>query len=82
MFFATEMCGKDAYQLTPKKKTELDLESLKNRLKEFEVKYCDALVLILKYEDKAVTVFSNGRMMVKNVKAENEAVKIARKIIE
>ena len=80
-FSAVDICGKDAYQITPKKKIEIDLHSLKNKLKGFEVKYCDSILMILKYEDKAITVFPNGRMTIKNIKSKKDVIKIASEIL-
>lgn len=63
--FAAVLCGRDAVQISPPKRTRIDLKELAERLSgSFEVKRNEYL-LRFTTESNEVTVFSDARMIVK-----------------
>ncbi|MBK9164079.1 MAG: ThiF family adenylyltransferase [Acidobacteria bacterium] len=63
--FAAVLCGRDAVQIAPPRPTELDLPTLAQRLAALgEVKQNEYL-LRLNIEDKEMTIFRDGRAIIK-----------------
>jgi adenylyltransferase/sulfurtransferase len=70
---AAVLCGRDAYQITPEKKSAIDFERLACRLKETgEVSGSE---FMLSYKDSKVSfnLFPDGRAIIKQVKSEGAA---------
>ncbi|MEM7819283.1 MAG: HesA/MoeB/ThiF family protein [Candidatus Aenigmatarchaeota archaeon] len=78
-----KVCG-SSFQFIPKEKIELDLEKIKNKIKrnqDFEIIRLHKFFLSMKYYNKNITLFNNGRILINNIKNEKEAKIIAGKIL-
>jgi ArsR family metal-binding transcriptional regulator len=74
--------AKVAYEFLPKKTTKLDLEKEANEIeKTFPIEIRSKVLLIIKVEDKTVSLFSSGKLLVRGERDEEEAKKIAIKIV-
>lgn len=79
----TWLCGSDTVNVNPSKPMSIDLARAADTLPtDFKVLVRSPMVLVLQLRDGVeVSVFQQGRMLVKNVKSEDEALKVYERLI-
>lgn len=76
------LCGRDTANINPEKPLMLNLDEIYPTVnKQFNVLLKSRLALMFNYEKYEVSLFNGGRMLIKNVKNEQEALKAYREII-
>ena len=76
------LCGRDTANINPEKPLRLNLEEVYPKVNEcFHVRLKSRLALMFKYKSYEVSLFNGGRMLIKNVANEEEALKAYREII-
>jgi molybdopterin/thiamine biosynthesis adenylyltransferase len=76
------LCGRDTANINPEKPLKLNLSQLYPTLsKQFNVRLKSQLALMFDYKGHEVSLFSGGRMLIKGVSSEQEALKAYREII-
>jgi len=74
--------AKVAYEFLPNKKIKLNLEKLENLIeKKFVIEVKSRILLIIKVEDKTVSLFESGKLLVRGEREELAAKEIAKKIV-
>lgn len=81
--FTGKPCNRGtAYEFFPKKPIKLDMEKVLKNLDEFEIQMRSKFLILLSIDDKTVSIFHSGKIMVRGEKDEKIARKIAEKILE
>ncbi len=76
------LCGRDTANINPEKPLKLNLEEIYPIVnKRFNVSLKSRLALMFDYKGYEVSLFNGGRMLIKNVASEKEALKAYREII-
>jgi molybdopterin/thiamine biosynthesis adenylyltransferase len=76
------LCGKDTANINPEKPLRLNLEEIYPLVnKRFSVRLKSRLALMFNYRGYEVSLFNGGRMLIKNVASEEEALQAYREII-
>jgi hypothetical protein len=76
------LCGKDTANINPEKPLKLNLEEIYPTVnRRFSVSLKSRLALMFNYKGYEVSLFNGGRMLIKNVASEQEALKAYREII-
>ena len=76
------LCGRDTANINPEKPLKLNLEEIYPIVnKQFSVSLKSRLALMFNYKGYEVSLFNGGRMLIKNVASEKEALKAYREII-
>jgi molybdopterin-synthase adenylyltransferase len=76
------LCGRDTANINPEKPLSLNLEEIYPVVnKRFNVSLKSRLALMFNYKGYEVSLFNGGRMLIKNVASEKEAMKAYREII-
>jgi hypothetical protein len=76
------LCGKDTANINPEKPLKLNLDEVYPAVnKRFNVRLKSRLALMFNYKGYEVSLFNGGRMLIKNVASEEEALKAYREII-
>ncbi len=76
------LCGKDTANINPEKPLKLNLEEVYPTVnKQFKVRLKSRLALMFNYKTYKVSLFNGGRMLIKNVQSEDEALKAYREIL-
>ena len=76
------LCGRGTANINPEKPLKLNLDEVYPVVeKRFNVRLKSRLALMFNYEGYEVSLFNGGRMLIKNVANEGEALKAYRKII-
>jgi len=77
------LCGRKTANINPPKPIDMDLEEIHNKLKRhFKVLVKSSLVIVFEYNGGVeVSLFRPGRMLIKNVEDEEDALKVYRGII-
>ena len=71
------LCGRNTVNVNPRKPLTLTINEMYNRLREhFKILLKSSLVVVLKHDDAEVSIFKGGRMLIKNVRSEEEALKV------
>jgi adenylyltransferase/sulfurtransferase len=71
------LCGQNTVNINPKKPLPLSISEICERLsKHFKVLLKSSLVVVFKHNEIEVSLFKGGRMLIKNVKSEKEALEI------
>jgi hypothetical protein len=75
---AAWLCGRNTVNINPPSPVDLDLERVKDVLsKRFKIVLKSSIVIVFKYAgDIEISLFKSGRMLVKNIKSEEEALKV------
>jgi adenylyltransferase/sulfurtransferase len=77
------LCGRNTVNVNPPKPVEIGLEELYERLRRhFRVIVKSSFVVVFDYDGVEVSLFNRGRMLIKNVKDEESALKVYNKVIE
>ena len=76
------LCGRDTANINPEKPLKLNLDEVYPAVnKQFKVRLKSRLALMFNYKSYEVSLFNGGRMLIKNVASEEEALKAYREII-
>ena len=77
------LCGRKTANVNPPKPIDMELEEIHNKLKShFKMLMKSSLVIVFEYDGGVeVSLFKPGRMLIKNVEDEEEALKIYKDII-
>jgi adenylyltransferase/sulfurtransferase len=76
------LCGQKTVNVNPPRPITLELESIREMLRSrFKVLLKSSLVVVFEYDGVEVSLFKNGRMLIKNVEDEENALKIYRSIV-
>jgi len=77
----TWLCGRETINVNPVEPTDLDFERTLQALQgRFDVLARSAIVIVFQYGDLEVSLFRNGRMLIKGVETEEEALRIYREL--
>jgi hypothetical protein len=77
------LCGRETANINPEKPMKINLaEVYENIRKKYRVRVKSQLAVIFDYGDLEVSLFSGGRMLVKNVTNEKAALKAYREILK
>jgi len=77
------LCGQKTVNVNPPRPITLELESLLVRLQSrFKVLLKSMLVIVFEYNGFEISLFKNGRMLIKNVEDEENALKVYRSITD
>jgi hypothetical protein len=76
------LCGRDTANINPKKLLKLNLDQILQEVRnQFEVRVKSHLAIMFDYKGLEVSLFSNGRMLIKNVTDEESALRAYREIV-
>ncbi len=76
-------CGKNLVNVNPRRKIDLNLNNIKDEISEkIQIKIKSPIMLGFVYKDKEISLFKNGRMLIKNVSNNEEAIQLYNEIIE
>ncbi len=76
------LCGRDTANINPEKPLKLNLEEIYPAVKQqFSVRLKSSLALMFNYNNYEVSLFNGGRMLIKKVSSEQEALRVYREII-
>ncbi len=78
------LCGRNTFQVIPAQSVELNLTEFGSQLKknpEFKVSVITNILVAMEYIGHPITLFRDGRLLIKNTKTEAEAKAIATKIL-
>lgn len=79
----TWLCGQNTVNVNPPRPVKVNLGEIQENLRrDFRILIKSSLVVVFEYDDVEASLFSNGRMLVKNVKDEEAALKVYNKVIE
>ena len=77
------LCGRNTVNVNPSRPIELSLSDLYERLRHhFKILIKSSLVVVFEYNGVEVSLFNQGRMLIKNVKNEESALKVYNKVME
>jgi adenylyltransferase/sulfurtransferase len=77
------LCGKDTANINPETPLNLSLEEVYPKInKVFEVRLKSQLALMFCYKNCEISLFNGGRMLIKGVKEEKDALALYREILE
>jgi adenylyltransferase/sulfurtransferase len=77
------LCGRNTANVNPEKPLKLNLNDVYGSIeKQFRVRIKSQLAIIFDYKDSEITLFNNGRMLIKNVKSEKSALTVYREVVE
>jgi len=63
--FETSLCGRDAVQIKPSKKAELNLQAIEEKWKQIGESYRNPFLVKLILPSNEIVLFSDGRAMIK-----------------
>jgi len=78
------LCGRNTVNINPPSPIELDLERAKEELSgHFKILLKSSIVVVFRYAGEVeVSLFKSGRMLVKNVKSEDDALRVYKEILK
>ena len=77
------LCGQNTVNVNPRKPLRLSINDVYNRLsKRFKVLLKSSFIVVFKHNDAEVSLFRGGRMLIKNVKSEKEALEVYKSVIK
>ncbi|PIU21473.1 MAG: hypothetical protein COT15_02135 [Candidatus Diapherotrites archaeon CG08_land_8_20_14_0_20_34_12] len=82
--FISKLCrGGDSFEFLPKSKVSLNLADLSKKLSEsnFTIKAETKLVILVNYSGINISIFQDGKILVKEVKDESKARELASLIL-
>jgi adenylyltransferase/sulfurtransferase len=75
------LCGRNTANVNPEKPLKLNLSEIYEKIKQnFKIRIKSQLAIIFNYKNFEISLFNNGRMLIKNTKNEKEALKIYKEI--
>jgi molybdopterin/thiamine biosynthesis adenylyltransferase len=79
----TWLCGQSTVNVNPAKQFTVDLRSVPRRLgKSIKIHLRTPMALVFQYDHCEVTLFTHGRMLIKGVSSEQEAIEMYRRIMD
>jgi molybdopterin/thiamine biosynthesis adenylyltransferase len=79
----TWLCGQSTVNVNPAKQFKVDLRSVTRRLgKSTKIHLRTPMALVFQYDNCEVTLFTHGRMLIKGVSSEQEAIEMYRRIMD
>lgn len=77
------LCGRNTVNVNPEKPLKISFDQLYETVKKhFKIRIKSQLAIIFNYKNFEITIFKSGRMLIKNVKNEENALKIYKEIME
>ncbi len=77
------LCGSNTANVNPEKPLKLVINEVYESIKQrFKVRVKSQLAIIFEYKSFEISLFSGGRMLIKNVKDEKSALKVYQEVIE
>lgn len=77
------LCGSNIANVNPEKPVQLDLQELSKSIgKSHRILLTTPMVLVFEYGRHEISLFSKGRMLIKNVTTETEATEVSRAVSE
>ncbi len=77
------LCGRNTVNVNPSRPIELSLNELYERLRHhFRIVMKSSLVIVFEHDGVEVSLFNRGRMLIKNVKDEESALKVYNNILD
>jgi adenylyltransferase/sulfurtransferase len=77
------LCGRETANVNPEKPLRLNLSEVYETVRQrFNVRVKSHLAIMFDYENLEVSLFNGGRMLIKNVKNEREALRAYREILK
>jgi len=77
------LCGDNTVNVNPSKHLKIDLRSVPGRLgKSAKVHLRTPMALVFQYDQYEVTLFTHGRMLIKGISSEQDAIEVYRKIMD
>jgi adenylyltransferase/sulfurtransferase len=77
------LCGDNTVNVNPSKQLKIDLRSVPRRLgKSAKVHLRTPMALVFQYDQYEVTLFTHGRMLIKGISSEQDAIEVYRKIMD
>lgn len=77
------LCGSNTANVNPEKPLKLVLNEVYESIRQrFKVRVKSQLAVIFEYKSFEISLFSGGRMLIKNVKDEKSALKVYQEVIE
>jgi adenylyltransferase/sulfurtransferase len=75
------LCGSDTANVNPETPLTLDLQRMSKSLgQDHKVLLATPMIVVFDYDGHEVSLFSKGRMLIKNVQSESEALKVFRAV--
>lgn len=81
---AVSLCGRNSFQVIPAQSVELNLPEFGEKLKrnpEFKISVVTNILIAMEYATHPITLFRDGRLLIKNVQTETEAKAVATRIL-
>ncbi len=79
----TWLCGKNTININPVKPLKLNLQQICSSIKPpFRVRVKTQIAMVFDYKNFEATLFSNGRMLIKNIDDENSALATYKEILK
>jgi len=79
----TWLCGQSTVNVNPARPLRIDLRSVPRRLgKDAKIHLRTPMAVVFQYGDREVTLFAHGRMLIKGVASEEEAIEAYRKVMD
>jgi len=77
------LCGSNTANVNPENPISLDLNALSESIgREHTILLATSMVLVFDYEGHEVSLFSKGRMLIKDVRDETQALEVSRGVIK
>jgi molybdopterin/thiamine biosynthesis adenylyltransferase len=77
------LCGDNTVNVNPSKQLKIDLRSVPRRFgKSAKVHLRTPMALVFQYGQYEVTLFTHGRMLIKGISSEQDAIEVYRKIMD
>ena len=77
------LCGDNTVNVNPSKQLKIDLRMVPRRLgKSAKVHLRTPMALVFQYDQYEVTLFTHGRMLIKGISSEQDAIEVYRKIMD
>jgi molybdopterin/thiamine biosynthesis adenylyltransferase len=77
------LCGRNTVNINPEKPAKLNLEAIHQKIKQnFKIRIKSTMAIVFTYKNYEVTLFTGGRMLIKNIENEEKALKVYKEIAE
>ena len=77
----TWMCGRDTVNVNPPRPMSIDLNEALQKIAGYKILVSSPIILVFEYKGVEVSLFRQGRMLLKNVKSEEEALTIYNELL-
>ncbi|MGB9756416.1 MAG: hypothetical protein ACPLVJ_01365, partial [Candidatus Bathyarchaeales archaeon] len=75
------LCGRNTINVNPEKPLKLNLNEIYEKIKQnYKIRIKSQLAIIFNYKNLEISLFNNGRMLIKNIKNEKEALTVYKEI--